>query len=206
MAILTTEKHDRKPNASHKGDFALAQAGARGDEKARRVVAARLYERIRTAVHYLSGDHRDKDDWVQMALVEILRSLGSFRGESALESWANRITVRVAMRQMKRESGREKVVALHPDPRSNGTQDPTEEHRRIEMRRCLARILGTLSDERRMAITLRLVYEYSVAEIAEMTGAPHDTVRNRLRRGRRQLRKKVALDPVFSDWVRSRKL
>ncbi len=185
-------------------DLALAQAAASGDQQANRIIAERLFDRVRTTVQYLSANHRDQDDWVQLALVEILRSLKSFRGESTIEAWGNRIAVRVAMRQMKRIKKQERTVVLDPITDFNAAPISGDEQQRIHIRRRLAQLLGDLSAERRTAIVLKLVYGHSVAEIAEMTDAPFDTVRNRLRRGRKLLRKKVATDPVFSDWVKSR--
>jgi DNA-directed RNA polymerase specialized sigma24 family protein len=39
----------------------------------------------------------DADDATQVALVEILKAAPSYRGESSLEAWADRIAVRVAI-------------------------------------------------------------------------------------------------------------
>jgi RNA polymerase sigma-70 factor (ECF subfamily) len=69
------------------------------------------------------------------------------------------------------------------------------------MRRHLARQLGRLSPERRSVLVLRLVHGYAVDEIAELTGAPLNTVRDRLARGRRQLRGMLEKDPAFAGWV-----
>jgi RNA polymerase sigma-70 factor (ECF subfamily) len=49
-------------------------------------------------------------------------------------------------------------------------------------------LLDRLSDERRTAFVLRHLAEYSVDEIAELTGAPPGTVKDRLVSARKQLR------------------
>jgi len=198
------EQPDLLTRSQYKGDLELSRDASAGDKGARRILAERLYDRIRTTVRYISADHRDQDDWVQLALVEILRSVASFRGESTLESWAHRITIRVVMRQLKKSRKYENKMQFSAQSRPAVPDDTEEEHRRIEMRRCLAGILGTLSLKQRTAVVMKLVYGYSVEEIAAITDAPPNTVRNRLRNGRRILREKVSRDPVFSDWVKSR--
>jgi len=185
-------------------DVDLAHAAADGDTLAQQITAERLYDRIRTAVRYLSADHRDQDDWVHVVLVEILRSLGTFRGDASLESWANRIVFRKTMQLLKQSRRRDQLIGRDSDiPASAASTHPGTgvDPMRILMRRHLARILRILSTERRTAIVLRLVYGYSIDEIARITRAPHNTVRQRLRRGRRQLRAAIAKDALFEEWM-----
>jgi RNA polymerase sigma-70 factor (ECF subfamily) len=182
----------------------LAHAAADGDTVAQQIAAERLYNRIRTAVRYLSADHRDQDDWTHVVLVEILRSLGTFRGEASLESWSNRIVFRKTMQLLKQSRRRDRMIGRDSDlpPNAPSTHPETGvDPMRILMRRHLARMLGVLSPERRTAIVLRLVYGYSIDEIAEVTRAPRNTVRQRLRRGRRQLRASISRDALFDEWM-----
>jgi len=183
------------------GDLRLTTAAAAGEPTARRLMAQRLLERVRTTVRYLSGDHRDQDDFVQLSLLEILRSAANYAGKSSLEAWSDRITLRTTMRLIRRGRARDDRISFSepeapaPDGWTGG------DHGRLAMRRHLARQLGRLSPERRSALVLRLVHGYAVEEIAELTGAPHNTVRDRLARGRRQLRLMLEKDPAFAAWV-----
>jgi RNA polymerase sigma-70 factor (ECF subfamily) len=186
-------------------DVDLARAAADGDTVAQQITAERLYDRIRTAVRYLSADHRDQDDWTHVVLVEILRSLGTFRGDASLESWANRIVLRKTMQLLRQSRTRDRMIVDREADQSLSAsaeiQQTGVDPMRILMRRHLARLMGVLSTERRTAIVLRLVYGYSVDEIAEITAAPRNTVRQRLRRGRRQLRAAISKDALFDDWM-----
>jgi len=190
--------------AEFDSDYELTQAAAQGDRSARRLMAERLLDRVRTTVRYISADDRDQDDWVQIAMIEILRSARTFQGSGSLESWSDRIAVRSAMRHLKRRRKKESVVELQEDPRHEPEVNPSEGHTRMAIRRQVARLLGTISGDRRTCVVLRLVYGYSIDEIAEMTAAPRNTVRDRLKRGRKQLKDKVRRDALLKEWVNLR--
>ena len=185
-------------------DLELAQAVHRGDTSASREVAERLFSRIRTTIHYLAAGDRDADDLVQQSLVAVLRSAGTFRGECSLERWADRIAVRTSLRQLKRRRWRERIVALTAEPAAEGSFDH-QEHAvgRRFLRARLARLLGQLSPERRTVVTLHWVHGYSVQEVAEITETRANTVRDRLRTGKKQLRSLLKKDPALRDWARS---
>ena len=187
-------------------DRELARAAAAGDRQARRVLLDRLLDRVRITVSCLNGGAADTDDLVQVSLIQILRSIGSFRGVSRLETWADRIAVRTAMRLIKSRRRRPEVALdrVSVDQADTGP-GPEGELARRQISRRLAALLGRLSPERRSVVTLCLVHEYRVSEIAEITGAPLNTVRDRLRVGRKQLRKMIAGDPVLADWMETRR-
>jgi RNA polymerase sigma-70 factor (ECF subfamily) len=181
-------------------DLALAEMAAAGDAGARRALLGRVLTRVRTTIRYVSGDDRDQDDLVQLALVQILSSARTFRGESTLAAWADRIAVRTALRQLARRRRKEQLVAFEEAPEA-GPIDTGDEHARLAMRRRLAVHLGALSPERRTVVALRLVHGYGIDEIAAMTETGRNTVRDRLAHGRRELAKRLERDPAFGRWV-----
>lgn len=174
--------------AAASADVALAQAVARGEHVARLALAERLFDRVRTTVKYLAPGHPDTDDWAQRALIEILRSTASFRGESRLETWADRIAVRTAMRHLRQDRRRAEVVTLVAEPPAEASEGEDDAVLRYALRQHVATLLQRLAPERRSVIVLRFVHGYSITEIAEITGAPVNTVRDRLRIGKSQLR------------------
>jgi RNA polymerase sigma-70 factor, ECF subfamily len=192
------------PNA-HAHDVRLAQSAATGDPAAARELLGRVLDRVRSTVRYISGDDRDQDDMVQLALVEILRSIGSFQGTGSLAAWVDRIAVRTALKQLARRRRKERVVGLEEDADATHPEPwvVNDEHARLAMRRRLAHHLGALSAERRAVVALRMVHGYGIDEIAQMTGARRNTVRDRLAHGRRELEQRLARDPVFGHWVES---
>ena len=191
-------------------DLLLASAAGRRDGQAQRALVARLLDRVRATVHYLVAGHSDAEDLVQLSLVEILRSVGSFQGRSRLETWADRVTVRTAMRELHRRRrhdralvrDRDEGVAAADRAAEVSLSGPQErEALRGQLRSRLAGKLQRLSPERRAVVILRFVHGYSIHEISRLTGAPPNTVRDRLQVGKRLLRGFILKDPVLRDWA-----
>lgn len=142
----------------------------------------------------------EADDIAQVALLEILRSIGSFRGESSLNHWADRITLRVVSQHIRKRSRREGLFTRFfssPTPQNNLENE-------VALRGARGRIvhhLDGLTPDRREAFVLHHVLGYSIAEISELTDAPINTVRGRLREGRKQLRKRALSDPTLREWA-----
>lgn len=201
MTSTRTTRPPQSDGTSWAEDLDLARRAASGDRASRRVVATRLMDRARSTVFYLASDDPDAEDYAQLAILEVLRSAGNFRGECSLERWADRIVVRTAMRHIKRRRWRGNVVALDPDVERQPQRTGRDEPERRQVSRRLAEVLGGLSPERRAVVMLQLVYGHSIAEIAEITASKPNTVRDRLRLGRKQLRKVLARDPLFKEWM-----
>jgi len=204
----------KQADASPDRDLALARAAGQGDVRARQQLADRLFDRVRATVSYLAGGDPDKDDLVQLSLIEILRSAGSFRAEGHLEGWSDRITIRTSLRALKTRRRRDEVlhavddaeVALERlpaeplDSAGAGGSELEQEAQRRQLHGRLAVHLSRLDPERRAAVLLRWVHGHSVEEVAEITEARVNTVRGRLRRGKRQLRKLILSDPMLCGW------
>jgi RNA polymerase sigma-70 factor (ECF subfamily) len=182
-------------------DLEVARRAGEGDDAARRELAGRLLPRVRTTVHYLAAGDRDADDLVQQALVEVLRVVGTYRGEASLEYWADRVVVRTALRRIRQRRWREGIVRLDPDETGCADAGQQRAHARQELRQRLARHLERLSVDRRTAVVLHWVRGYTIPEIADLTDAKLNTVRGRLRDARQQLRRQLLKDPVLRDWA-----
>jgi RNA polymerase sigma factor (sigma-70 family) len=76
----------------------LAQRAAQADARAQKQLALRLIGRIRRAAHALMGGAPEADDAAHHALIEVLRSLGSYAGNLSLEAWADRLAARSVVR------------------------------------------------------------------------------------------------------------
>ncbi|MFO8070496.1 MAG: sigma-70 family RNA polymerase sigma factor [Polyangia bacterium] len=181
-------------------DLSLTRAASAGDREAQRRLAERLAGPVRTTVGYLLGGDSDAEDVSQLAIVEILRAAGSFRQEGTLGAFAQRIATRTTMRHLRRRRRRAEVHRLAGDG-GRAPVCPDESLQRTQLRARLAAALQKLSFERRLAVVLHHVQGWSIAEIAELTEAPPNTVRDRLRQGRRLLRKRVMADPALRSFA-----
>lgn len=202
---MPTARDEQTAQERRQQDQRLAQAAAAGDHAARREVAQRLYERVLSTVRYLRGDRPDTPDLVQACLVELLRALAGFRGESQLETWADRIAVRTTMRELRREQRRrdsgEERESAGPLP----VEDPEVSLGRERMASHMGRLLQKLSLRRRQVMVLRVVHGYSMPEIAALTDARLHNVQNDYRAARKQLRRLVETDEHLREWARGRR-
>jgi RNA polymerase sigma-70 factor, ECF subfamily len=169
-------------------DPRVAQAAA-GDRKLAQDLLLELLPRVRNLVRYLVWSDADVDDIAQLSLVEIHRSFVNYRGEGALSSWADRITMRVTLHHIRRRRNEERRrSSLAPDLQVvSGTDQPDD----FTLRRQAARFLDELPDDQRQAVVLHHVLGLSMPELAAELDIPFETARSRLRLGIQKLRARV---------------
>jgi RNA polymerase sigma-70 factor, ECF subfamily len=168
-------------------DVELMAAVAANDPSAQRVVAQRLAPRVRKLAGLLCRSAADADDAAQAALIEILRSAGNFRVATSLERWAERVTIRTTLRTARRERSRKGLLErwVPADLLPWGTSAVQSSVEEVS----LDTLFNRLSQERFQVFVLHHALEYTVDEIAELTGTPVGTVKDRLVMARKQLRK-----------------
>jgi RNA polymerase sigma-70 factor, ECF subfamily len=163
-----------------RGDLELMARVARGDRDAQGQVARRLFRRVERLCRVILLNSEEALDARQLCIVEILRSAHSFRGTSSLERWADRITARTALRAAARERRGHRT----PLDWEQKATHPAHE------RELLAReYLDRVSERQRLVVVMRHGLEYSIEEIAEVTGISENSVKDRLLRARRIMRR-----------------
>ena len=186
------EKQGPAPNGpatSHTAeDLQLMALAAVADPTAQRVVATRLMERVQRLSRSLLQNNADASDASQASLLEILKSAGTFRGESSLERWADRIVVRTALRSAAKRRAEAPTMWDDVDLAVHATSDPS-----VVVREYLDR----LSEPARTVLVLRHGFEYSIDEIAELTGVSPNTVKDRLLRAREAIRRIIRREQLL---------
>jgi RNA polymerase sigma-70 factor (ECF subfamily) len=167
-------------------------ASAVHDPAARDRLARRLAPRIRRLTGAFLRDAADAEDAAQAAMLEVLSAAAGFRGESKLEAWADRITVRIAIRaaRARRLASVRGSAQLDPDQLAS----PSEPDAPDALPREIAQYLDALPEARRSALVLRHALGYSLPEVAELTGVSVNTVKDRLLSAREAVRKLVRRD------------
>jgi RNA polymerase sigma factor (sigma-70 family) len=193
------------PRTDAPDDLALAKAAAAGDPEALSALLGRVFGRVRRTTSYLARCREDAEDSLQLALVEIARSIGGFRGECPIEHWVDRIAVRTASEQLSKRRRREGLFALAKEEPAARPVPLDEAADRDRVRRRLAEILSRLSPKNRTVLVLHYVWGYGVAEIARIAECKENTVRGRVRQGRKQLKREILEDPVLSSWIERRR-
>lgn len=147
-----------------------------GNRDAQRILVTRLMGRAGRLTQALLRNREDALDARQAALLSILRSTASFRGESSVECWADRIVVRTTLRMARLKRRNE---ANDASDCSRLSTPPGS-----EARVCATQYLNRLPESQRTALLLRSGFGYSVEEISQLTHAPVNTVKDRLKRAR----------------------
>jgi RNA polymerase sigma-70 factor (ECF subfamily) len=146
----------------------------------------------------LLNDWSLAEDAVQEALVSGYRSFSQFRGEN-LKAWLMRIVAN-SCRDMLRSQRARPAISLDPTP--TDSDDPTlstvdlpsrqaspeDLAEQSELRRTIESALASLSEDRRLAITLVDVQGFSYEEAARIMNCSLGTVKSRISRGRGELR------------------
>lgn len=142
----------------------------------------------------------DHDDVVQESLIALVAALPNFRGDGAVRHFARRIAVRVALRDRKRRRRHESgaLPVEHEHLASDGLA-PDERARSFARRSLLMALLDELPRNQAETLALRVVLGMSLAETAEATGVPANTVRSRLRLARAALKKRIEADPQLAE-------
>ena len=185
----SVEQPDGSTPALPNEDRLLMVRVAAREPSAQRELCLRLVARVRRTTRALIRTSDDADDAAQATLLEILRFADSYRGESSLERWADRITVRTALR-LARESRRRGMLvdgALGPDDLPGAHHD----HEGRELLTSVKRHVDRLAEPRRAVLVLRCIMGYSIDEVSEMTGASPNTVKDRLLRAREEIRQMI---------------
>jgi RNA polymerase sigma-70 factor (ECF subfamily) len=161
-------------------------------------VARRLSPRVRRLTRAIVRNDALADDAAQVALVEILQSARTYGARSSLERWSDRITARVTLRHARDERRRFELVDSIDEPERGGETpsvqfDPADDTR-AQTPRALEEYLQAIPEAQREALVLKHSLGHTVEEIAEITGVPVGTVKDRLVTARRQVRKLIQRD------------
>ena len=177
-------------------DLKLA-ARAQVDRNAAEQLLRRIEPRVRYAVKLLMRGDRDVDDVMGQTMLEVLESIGSYKGRGSLEAWAGRIAYYTVSGHAKRRNMIERVMLPEREDLGIESSNPEQETGRLRLRDKLETILNKLPSERRQTLVLRLVLGHSIQEIADMTEVPVNTVRSRLRTGLKELRRGIGAEQKY---------
>lgn len=192
--------------AAWEDDLRLMTLVAAGNTEAMNTVARRLSPRVRRLARVIVRNDAVADDAAQVALVEILQSARTYGGRSSLERWADRITARVTLRHIREERRRLEVVDSLDEPERTVDAPSVEadpaDAARARTPRALEEYLKAIPEAQREALILKHSLGHTVEEIAELTGVPVGTVKDRLVTARRQVRRLIQRDLTLGQGTR----
>lgn len=160
-------------------DLALMRGVVDRDHRSRQDLMRRLLPRAQRLCQALLRNGADAKDASQSALLQVLRSAHTYRGECSIEHWSDRIVTRTALRWVAAERRSRQEQLADDTNAEHGASQP-----RVLLRECLNR----LPEPQRTTLLLRAGFEYSIEEIANLTDVSPNTVKDRLTRARQTLR------------------
>jgi RNA polymerase sigma-70 factor, ECF subfamily len=170
---------------------------AAGDEVACTELVSEHQRMVFHLALHLLGDHDEALDLSQEVFLNVFRTIGRFRGQSALRTWIYRIVINQARNRQRwwRRRHRAEQVSLeerienHGElPSANDLAEPDRMFGRKELAIRIWDALATLPFEQRTAVILREIDGLSYEEIAFSLGVAVGTVKSRLTRAREALR------------------
>jgi RNA polymerase sigma factor (sigma-70 family) len=151
-----------------------------------------LVPSVRRWIYRTIGPGPDFDDAVQDALVELATALPRFEGRSQLTTFAHPVVVRTAYRYLAKR--RAQPVSTDVDHASQ-EDDPERRAQKREQLERLHRVLDHIPDKQRVAFVLCAVERIPHEEAARIEGVSVETLRQRLKRARSELARRLRADP-----------
>lgn len=192
-------------------DAQLVELARRRNGNAFRIIMQRNNRRLYRVARALAPSDSEAEDVVQEAYVNAFGSLDNFRGDASLATWLTRITLNEALGRRRRQRPMVGLEVLDEKPAGNARIVPfpmmpagTDPERAAAQRQIRALIEGAidnLPENFRIVFVMRDVEELSVEETAHLLGLPPGTVKTRLHRARRLLRRALdeQLAPTLVD-------
>lgn len=146
------------------------------------------YDRLIALARLICRDPADADDAVQFGLERAWRYRDTLREADRIRPWLDRIVVNEAIKLQRSRSG---WWRRFTSTSQVGWVDPADERGQPIVDLSWLALKATydrLPTEQRAVVALHLYAGYSIAQTAELVGAPQETVRSRLRMAKTKLR------------------
>lgn len=135
-------------------------------------------------------DQDDAQDATQETFIAVVKSLKSYRGDSALRTWIFAIalnTCRAFLRKRQRQAAL--FADLNEASLNRASRKPSPERQAIqtEMSQTVLNSIAQLNEKHRLPIILRYYHELSTKEIAEILNIRLGTVHSRLDTARKRI-------------------
>lgn len=168
------------------GDRHLANQIAAGEPGAFTTFVDAYGPRLHRLVRRYTANEADAEDLTQEIFVDLYRSIGSFRGNSALATWVTQVT----LNHCRKHAGRTRSMTVPFDDALTEAEEhgPVHHAARRELSDRVYAALDGLSPDHREVVILHELQEMTYRECAAVLGVPEGTVKSRLSYAFRRLR------------------
>ncbi len=174
-------------------DQQLVERVQQGDKKAFELLVAKYQRKLMRLLSRFIRDAGEVEDVAQEAFIKVYRALPSFRGESAFYTWLYRIGINTAKNHLIAQGRKAPTTTEFDHEEAESFEDATHLHDihtpesellSKEIVTTVNRVVASLPEELRTAITLREMEGLSYEDIALAMNCPIGTVRSRIFRAR----------------------
>ena len=175
-------------------DGELVQNALAGGEACFEELVRRYQRPIAAYVYRMVGNYDAALDLTQEVFIKVYNSLTRYRSEYKFSTWIYKIAHNAAIDHLRRYAVREQALTNGFDVErpevsiESRRLTPEQESERNERRSEIESVVQILPAAYRELIVLRHSQDLSYDEIAEVTGLPLGTVKNRLFRAREAMR------------------
>ena len=188
--------HAVSPTSTVLADTELVVRALSGREDGFEELVRRYQRPIVAYVYRMVGDYDAALDLAQEVFIKVYNSLGRYRPEFKFSTWIYRIAHNAAIDHLRRQgASRTEEMEVTGEggstfekPLASKSLTPEQETERGERRAEIEEVVAQLSPAYRELIVLRHSHDLSYDEIAEVTGLPLGTVKNRIFRAREAMR------------------
>lgn len=178
----------------------LIEKAQQGDLSAFEELVLKYQDKVYSHCRYLAANPDDAQDLAQDVFIQAFKGIKSFRHDADFGTWLHRITVNLWINFCRRNK---KVVTLSIDEpiyarESELTRElaaseegPMEKVERREFNTMVQSALSRILPEFRTVLILRELEGYNYDEIAAALGCSLGTVKSRINRGRKSLKKEL---------------
>ncbi|MCP4120307.1 MAG: sigma-70 family RNA polymerase sigma factor [Bacteroidetes bacterium] len=153
---------------------------------------------------------RNEDTAVELAqefFIKIYRVLHKYDSQYKFTTWAYRICynmvidhVRKHQTQVESMDGENVSAKQMMDSGNYVSEDGCSNLEREQLKECTWKVVERIPEKYRELILMRYAQELKYDEIADVTGLPVGTVKNRLYKGKEILRKEIRKDEMFNRY------
>ncbi|MCY4471517.1 MAG: RNA polymerase sigma factor RpoE [Kistimonas sp.] len=180
-------------------DKLLVERVCKGDKRAFDLLVIKYQYKILGLVSSYIHDFQEVQDVTQEAFIKAYKAMGKFRGDSSFYTWLYRIAINTAKNHLVSRGRRPPStdVDIHGDESHDhsymlkDSETPERNLQKTQMEEAIFRVMRTLPDELRTAVTLREFDGLSYDQIAQVMDCPIGTVRSRIFRARETIDKVI---------------
>jgi RNA polymerase sigma factor (sigma-70 family) len=174
-----------------------------GDAGALRSLLSELVPHLlRVSRRVLGSDHPFVEDVAHDAAYTVVGQLAQYRGEGTVLNFARRIAVNTAMNMRRRDRAQKRArvrEVVDTDAFEAQGLDPEATLAQTAVLPAVREVLDELPEVLAETLVLNLLLGHTVVEIAEIAGAPLETVRSRLRLAKERFKSRAEKHPVLRE-------